>query len=651
MCNGSPETETTKKTVGSGGGTLTNRPARLTVFTIYQKIMLVAIDTETTESALTSNDFELHCISVAWKDDCAFQTRTYRTAEEFLKDWSHGANTWIMHNSKFDRRVLSVCGIELPRWEDTMLLSYDIKSGAQTPKGAKSPHSLQAWGIRLGYPKGDHDDFTQYSEEMRQYCEQDARLCYEIYEYLTDICDELTWNYYQYIEKPFQDVIMQMEANGYLIDVAKLEEARQELQAKCDTLLETMRDQVGQLVPGSGVKYKKPHPEKVESGELVFVKEEEGVYHYRKLQPFNPNSVDHKAYAIEKVFGATLPNKTESSKPATGNDDIKPLDDCGRTELGKFIENLMEYTDQAKLLGTFVEGMLNNLHRDGRVRANYNQAVTRTGRLSSSNPNLQNLPSKGEGGSLIRKAVVAPEGSTIVCADVSQFQYRIAVDLLVQDIGLEYDDVRALFETYQSPEGDIHEANRKLLAGYSPELFNSSDGRKNAKIFGFSLLFGAGAQTVSDASPLSLEEAKTVVEAGKQKLGSFEKLKEKYISIAKRNKGVIRDQYGRRLFYPGVNSKDHQERARNERQIFNAIVQGTEATIIKLMGIMMHENLDERVKLCGCVHDEFVFEVPNDLIEETEQVIEQIMSADWLVHIPMLGEAEHGKNWKEAKGE
>jgi DNA polymerase-1 len=610
--------------------------------------MLLGLDTETTAEALHSNDFELHCISISDGEN----SQTFRTAEDFLNEIDINEHTFIIHNAKFDRRVLRVLGVELPHWEDSLLMSYDWNSGAKTPQGAKSPHSLAAWGIRLGYPKGDHDDFTEYSEEMARYCERDAELAVKVYCYLKERFDSATWSYYQKIEKPFQDVILQLEANGYLIDVDKLEEARQELQAHCDTLLETMREQVGQPVPGSKVKYKKRHEEKEQNGTLKFVgTNDDGDYVYRKLQPFNPNSVDHKAFAIEEIFGATLPNKTESGKPATGNGDIQPLDDGGRTELGKFVENLMEYTDQAKLLGTFVEGMLNNLHDDGRVRANYNQAVTRTGRLSSSNPNLQNLPSKGEGGALIRKAVVAPEGYSIVCADVSQFQYRIAVDLLIRDIGMDYDDVKALYETYQRPDGDIHEANRKLLAGYAPELFNSADGRKNAKIFGFSLLFGAGPQTVSDASPLSLEEAKTVVEAGKQKLGSFEKLKEKYISITKENKGVIRDQYGRRLYYPGVNSKENQERARNERQIFNAIVQGTEATIIKLMGIMLYENLDSRVKICGAVHDEFIFEVPNDIIEETEELIEEIMSASWLTNIPMLGEAEHGSNWKEAKGE
>ena len=615
--------------------------------------MLIALDTETTTDALKGNNFTLHCISIAWYEG-GMHTRTYRTVEDFLAEWDVNEHRFVMFNAKFDRRVLKAKGLELPYWEDSMLLSYCVNTAPKIPQGAKSPHSLEAWGLRLGYHKIDFNDYNEYSEEMARYCERDAEITLLVWEKLAS---EYPTDYYYFIEKPFMSVVMIMERNGYYIDTAKLEEAKGVLEAELTETSDKLAELIDFSIPANIVKYKNPHPEKEEAGTHAYIESDETYHYYQRLVTFNPASTKHKAYVLEEHFGCEL-EETDKGNKIVDADALEALGNSEDEVRNEFIRLLLDQADKQKLLSTFVEGLLKALDSDGRVRANYNQTVTRTGRLSSSNPNLQNLPSKGEGGDLIRASIIAPEGKKIVCADVSQFQYRIAVHLLAQEYGLEREDVRHLVETYTTDggSGDIHEANRSMLEAYCPDLFAGDDGRKTAKVYGFALLFGAQAEKISQISNLTVPQAKTVLEAGREQLHSFEDYKALIIERCKANKGILYDLFGRRLVYREIMSEDRKTRARAERQLFNAIVQGTEATIIKMMGLKLKHLLPKEVKLCGQVHDEFIVECPDSMVDSVIHTMEAVLSAEWLPStredvptIPCLGEAHKAQNWNDAK--
>jgi len=598
---------------------------------------------------------DILCVSFAYRlEDGELHTQTVTSMDDAAEIIS-GFDKLAMHNAKYDLVQLWKAGVDLAPLhgavEDTLLMSY--VDFPDRPGG----HALAAWGERLGYDKLEAPEFEEYSDELATYCERDTAITLVLYEELNSRLDESARHFYEHVEKSFLLYIIQMEQVGIPLDVELLLDAKPTLEQSKEEALGQLRRFAGGPVPAQLKKYKKPHPEKVESGELIYESADDVYYYYRTLVPLNPSANNQLTYVLQNRLGWKPKEYTESGQPTLDEHTLSKLTLSNNSDIKKFAESLLEYRHREKILSTFVDGMLSKVSSNNKLHPSYNQTSVVTGRLSCSNPNLQQIPSKGEDAKLLRSAVRAPDGYKVVAADISQFQYRIAVHYFMLFFGYgNREDVDELVANYLA-DGDVHEKHRQLLEPHVPELMASDDGRKYAKTFGFSMLFGAGPDKIARSQGLNVEDARKILDAGKKAISCVDDFKQFVVSLCRNNSGVITDLYGRRLVYPDVVSEDKTKRARAERQIFNALIQSTEATIMK---IMLPQILEEAPCLTPIaqVHDEYVFLCPDGQTEEACAKIEDVMSRNWLPgdgtttpHIPVKGDAGAGSTWYEAKPE
>lgn len=626
--------------------------------TRQRKQSVFAVDCETTESALKHEPYETLCVSVAWRDSTGqLQKKTTSNPKRDVPKLGKWGRKPVMHNAKFDLGVLKDLGAEFEDWEDTILMSYVANPNRRGTDGRG--HSLSAWGERLGHAKTEAPEFTEYTPEMGTYCENDAELTLLLYEHLNSVLTNLDWEFYLAVEKPFLLGIQEMEGNGMLIDQQKMLEYREKLIPRRDEAYEKLQSMAGGSVPGKKYRRKTRDYKKEEAGEIQFegMEEKNGQSFcvYRKLEPLNPNANGQLAGVMQRELGWKPQTQTNSGAPSLDSDVVKRLSKQDN-QLGEFSRWLLTYRDTTKQISTFIDGILEKVNQnDGRLRATFNQTVTKTGRLSSSDPNLQNLPSKNsDDAECVRGSVIAPEGRKIIAADISQFQYRIFVWFAMMVLGNEREDVQSLIEGYTQGDGDIHEQNRKLLSPYVPHLMESESGRKYAKTFGFAMLFGAKEEKIAKAANLEVEDAKKLLDAGKEAISCVDLVSSFLIENCRANGGSVRDIYGRRLYYPGIFSDDKREVSAAERQIFNAVIQSSEATIMKAM----YEHIKKRVPeldMVAQVHDELVFECDDDKVEEACTKIKEVFEMNWLPgsdklpDIPVTGDAMYGQTWMEAK--
>jgi DNA polymerase-1 len=304
------------------------------------------------------------------------------------------------------------------------------------------------------------------------------------------------------------------------------------------------------------------------------------------------------------------------------------------------IEHVIEYRQLAKLKSTYVDALPALMDPEtGRVHTSFNQTVTATGRLSSSDPNLQNIPVRTEIGKRIRQAFVAPgDGFKLLTADYSQIELRVMAHLS-QDPGL-----LAAF----ARDEDIHAATASQVFGV--EMTDvTSEMRRIAKVVNFGVIYGMGDYGLEQATGLSRQEAADFINA------YFEKYRgvKDYVQSTKQHaveKGYVQTILGRRRHIPDIHSRNYQLRQAAERMAINMPVQGTAADIIKLAMInvqneMNRQNLQSRMILQ--VHDELLFEVPHDEIERMKRLVPEIMSAAMEISVPLKVDTKLGRNWGE----
>jgi DNA polymerase-1 len=300
---------------------------------------------------------------------------------------------------------------------------------------------------------------------------------------------------------------------------------------------------------------------------------------------------------------------------------------------------ILDYRQLAKLKSTYVDALPALINaRTGRVHTSFNQTRAITGRLSSSEPNLQNIPIRGELGKEIRKAFVAPAGTCLLGADYSQIDLRVLAHLS-QD--------PHLLEAFNRDE-DIHAATAAQL--FSVETAEvTSDMRRLAKTVNFGVIYGMSEYGLEQATELSREEASRFI------AGYFEKYAavKLYLEATKeeaRKTGRVQTMLGRRRFIPEINSSNRQVREAAERTAINMPVQGTSADIIKVAMINLYRETAKRrlkSKLLLQVHDELVFEVPGEELETMRQLVPEIMSAALKLSVPVKVDTSTGANWEE----
>lgn len=307
------------------------------------------------------------------------------------------------------------------------------------------------------------------------------------------------------------------------------------------------------------------------------------------------------------------------------------------------VEDILCYRELTKLQNTYIDVLPTLINtKTGRIHTTFNQAVTATGRLSSSDPNLQNIPIRSELGKEIRNTFIAEEGYELISADYSQIELRIVASL-AQD--------KHMMEIFEKDE-DIHTATAAAIHGIPLDKV-TKDIRRTAKEINFGVLYGMGVHGLSWRAQISYAEAKEFIDKYFEQFSGVKKYMDSTLAFAKKE-GFCETLFGRRRYIPELNSSNYQLRSTGERMAINHPVQGTAADLMKMAMINVHEVLSKEysqndVKLTLQVHDEIVLEVKKDLVTEVMEKVQKIMEGVVKLRVPVKVEVGRGKRWGELK--
>ncbi|RYU67929.1 DNA polymerase I [Aliivibrio finisterrensis] len=512
----------------------------------------------------------------------------------------------VGQNLKYDASVLARYDIEMKGIKfDTMLESYVYNSVA-------GKHNMDSLALRylqhntISFEeiagKGKKQlTFNQIAlDEAAPYAAEDADITLRLHYVLNAKleADEKLKSVFTDIELPLVSVLSRMERKGVYID---------------DMLLSAQSLEIGQRLD-----------------EL-----EKAAYEVAG-QEFNMNSPKQLQAILFEKMELPVIKKTPSGAASTNEEVLQEL--ALDYELPKLI---LEYRGLAKLKSTYTDKLPKMINPStGRVHTSYHQAVTATGRLSSTDPNLQNIPIRNEEGRRIRQAFVAPHGWKILAVDYSQIELRIMAHLS-QD--------KALLEAFSAGK-DIHSATAAEVKGVSIEEVTSED-RRRAKAINFGLIYGMSAFGLAKQIGISRGEAQDYMNVYFERYPGVMQYMEETRLLAT-EQGYVETLYGRRLHLPEINARNGMRRKAAERAAINAPMQGTAADIIKKAMILVDNWIEAegngRVNLLMQVHDELVFEVQEDALDEITNKVKALMESAVELDVPLVAEADAGNNWDEA---
>jgi len=354
-------------------------------------------------------------------------------------------------------------------------------------------------------------------------------------------------------------------------------------------------------------------------------------YSHCKLEEFNPNSDEHVRVHLSRL-GVELEKETKTGKLSVDKFVLADLAGNPDPRVSEFVSAMIELNQYSTVESTFLNNFESKRDLHGRLRCSFNQCVTLTGRLSSSNPNLQNIPARGELGDMMRSLVVAPPGYKLISIDLSNIEGRVVAHYLskvMRDSRME--------QTFRSGV-DFHSANQKDWG---------LDTRAQAKTLLYAFIYGASAVKLGGGNK---EVGLELIRRLEVNMPALLDLKTTIIQEAKkRRQPFVRTLYGRRLYYPDLTTRDFKLRARAERQVVNALIQGSAADILKHLLIQAVPIIHKYGgTLLLQVHDELVMEVPTEsarlLADALTALFEECLL---LTHCPIAGEAKIGDNWNE----
>lgn len=576
---------------------------------------LTSLDTETT--SLDSMKARLVGISLSVKPGyAAYIPLAHHTIEPVrqlsidyvlgkLKNWlENPGKKKVGQNLKYDSHIFANYNIRLQGIQhDTLLESYVLESHRRHDMDSLSERLLGHKPIgyeeicgkgasQIGFDQIELDCATRYAAE-------DADVTLQLHENMWSRIEknEGLRFIYEKIEIPTLVVLQKMERNGVLIDPERLLRQSSELGTKMDEL-------------------------------------EKKAYSAAE-QTFNLNSPKQLAEILFDKLQLPMVKKTPSGAPSTSEEVLEKL--AFDYPLPRII---LDYRGMAKLKSTYTDKLPRMINSEtGRVHTNYAQAVAVTGRLASSDPNLQNIPVKTEEGRRIREAFIAPEGCYIVSADYSQIELRIMAHLSGDT---------NLLKAFHDGQ-DVHRATAAELFDITPLEVNSEQ-RRYAKVINFGLIYGMSAFGVASNLGISRTDAKNYIDRYFQRYPGVAQYMDDIRRTA-REQGYVETVFGRRLWLPEINSPNGPRRQAAERAAINAPMQGTAADIIKLSMIEVEnwiENRQLETKLVMQVHDELVLEVPEKELDLVRKKLPELMGSVAQLKVPLIAEVGFGKNWDEA---
>ena len=363
------------------------------------------------------------------------------------------------------------------------------------------------------------------------------------------------------------------------------------------------------------------------------------IYEYAG-EEFNINSPKKLSEILFDKLGMRTESIRRTTKTRAQSTAFEVLEELA---LGHELPRLiLEWRALMKLKGTYVDALPQLVNPDtGRVHTCFNQAVAATGRLSSSDPNLQNIPIRTEVGREIRRAFVADRGNVLISADYSQIELRVLAHLSNED---------TLIDAFSRNE-DIHDRTAKKVFGEKSTL-DAHELRRRAKIINYALLYGKQAFTLAKDIGVSREEAQAFIDAYFAGFSSVRQFLDDLLAEARRT-GVVKTMFGRRRLMPDLNSRNFQMRAQAERMAMNLPIQGTAADILKKAMIDVHQALPSvaggKARMILTVHDELLFEAPREAADETSALVTEVMEKAVPLKVPLTVDVGIGENWKEAK--
>ena len=421
--------------------------------------------------------------------------------------------------------------------------------------------------------------------------------------------DSALWNLYNEVELPLVEVLREMEQAGVRFDVNMLHEAEQQLTAELTQLEQKIIATLGTMLAERGL-------------------------------PANETININSPKQIGDLLFGQLQLDKKAKKGRNGNYSTSEEVLTALIPVAPVCKDILDYRELKKLISTYISALPSYINpATGKIHTTYNQTVTATGRLSSSNPNLQNLPIRSERGQLIRRAVIADEGCMLVSADYSQIELRLMAHFS-QD-----EHLLAAFRQGQ----DIHAATAAKIYHIPIEQV-TRDQRRNAKTANFGILYGISAFGLSQQLGCSRTEAKQLIDdyfAAFPKIQAFIEAQKAYA----REHLYVETLFGRKRYLPDIVSHNGTVRAFAERNAVNAPVQGTAADIIKIAMVSIHRELKARnlkAQMIMQVHDELNFNVPLEEVEQVKQIVVENMQNAVHLSVPLVAECGTGHNWLEA---
>ncbi len=576
-------------------------------FQELKKQKIFAFDTETT--SLNVIDAKLLGVSFCWEQGRAFYVNvSNKNGAYFLKKlgevFTDSKIKKVAHNMKYDAAILQTHGIVMTNYYfDTMIASYLLNPGVAQHSldnlaFVRFRHKMIPITDLIGSGKNQISMAEVEVPKIAQYSGEDADYTWRLYEVLKiEMEKENLSKLFHEIEMPLVEVLIEMELNGVKIDVVTLKKISQKVSRK----IKTLETKIYQLAG----------------------------------RPFNIKSpLQLKEILFDELHIATQGLKHTKTGISTAAPELEKLK--GSHEI---IDLIGDYRELSKLKSTYLEALPKLVNqKTGRIHTSFNQTITATGRLSSTNPNLQNIPIRTELGREIRRAFIPERGYRLISADYSQVELRV-IACLAKD-----EEMMKVFR-----QGlDIHAATAAKIFGVKLEDV-TKDMRRKAKEVNFGVLYGMGSTGLAQRTGISRAQAKDFIQ---KYFDSYKKVKEYTLEMVEqaRKNQMVETMFGRKRYLPDINSGVQMIRAGAERMAVNMPIQGTAADLMKIAMIAVYQELKRKspkTKMLLQVHDELVFEVPKDEIDKVAKIIDNKMEKIHQLCVPIKVDTEVGNNWDQ----